>query len=75
MGRFFRYFVIAVAGAQTAFQYTFRLIYVNANPMGDGFEFVAVVPFGFVFFALVVPSLVLGSTARRIPLGAARWRA
>ena len=62
MARFFRCFVIAVAGAQTAFWlYTFRLIYVNANPMGDGFEFVAVVPFGFVFFALVVPSLVLGA--------------
>jgi len=39
--------------------------------MGDGFEFVAVVPFGFVFFALVAPSLFLGSTARRLPLGAA----
>jgi len=37
MGRFFRYFVIAIAGAQMAFWlYTFRLIYVNANPMGDG---------------------------------------
>jgi hypothetical protein len=65
MARFFRCFVIAVAGAQTAFWlYTFRLIYVNANPMGDGFEFVAVVPFGFVFFALVVPSLVSAQETR-----------
>ena len=64
MGRFFRY--------QTTFWlYTFHLIYVNANPMGDGFEFVAVVPFGFVLFALVMPSLFLGSTARRLPFGAA----
>jgi len=67
--RFFRYFVLAVAGAQTVFWlYTFRLIYVNANPMGDGFEFVAVVPFGFVFLALVAPSLLLGSSGKKLAL-------
>jgi hypothetical protein len=70
MARFFRYFVIVVAGAQTLYWlYTFRLIFVNANPLGDGFEFVAVVPFGFVFLALVAPSLLLGATGRMLPLG------
>ena len=57
IAQFVRYFVIALAGAQTAYWlYTFRLI---ANPMGDGMEFVAIVPFGFIFLALVVPSLML----------------
>ena len=42
-----RYFILAVAGAQTAYWlYTFRLIAVNANLMGDGMEFVAIVPLG-----------------------------
>lgn len=67
-----RYFILALAGAQTGYWlYTFRLIAVNANPMGDGMEFVAIVPFGLVFLALVAPSLMLGVTGRMLPLGAA----
>jgi hypothetical protein len=47
-----RYATIAVAGAQTAYWlYTFRLIAVNTNPTGDGIEFAAIVPFGFIFLA------------------------
>jgi hypothetical protein len=69
MARFFRYFVIVAAGAQTLYWlYTFRLIFVNANPLGDGFEFVAIVPFGLVFLALVAPSLLLGVAGRMLPL-------
>jgi len=69
---FFRRFVIAVAGGQTLYWlYTFRLIFVNANPLGDGFEFVAIVPFGVVFLALVAPSLWLAVAGRMLPLGAA----
>jgi len=50
-----RFFVLAAAGVQTAFWfYTFRFIHVNANPMGAGLEWMAVFPFGFVFFGLVV---------------------
>ena len=67
-----RYFILALAAAQTAYWlYTFRLIAVNANPMGDGMEFVAIVPFGFVFLALVVPALLLGLRGRMLPLAAA----
>ena len=51
--------------------YTFRLILVNMNPLGDGFEWVAVVPFGIVFLAFVAPSLWLGVAGRRLPLGVA----
>ena len=70
IARLSRYFIIALAGAQTAYWiYTFRFIIVNANPMGDGFELLAIVPFGFVFLALVAPSLWLGVTGRRFPLG------
>jgi hypothetical protein len=72
IARFARYFIISVAGAQTAYWiYTFRFIAVNANPMGDGFEFVAIVPFGLVFLALAAPSLSLGVRGRRLLLGAA----
>lgn len=66
-----RYFTLVLAGAQTAYWlYTFRLIAVNANPMGDGLEFVDIVPFGFVFLALVAPSLLLAATGRMLRLGA-----
>jgi hypothetical protein len=69
-----RIFVIAAAGAQSAFWlYTFRFIFVNANPTGDAFEFVAVAPFPviFIFLALVAPSLLLASAERLPSLGAA----
>jgi hypothetical protein len=67
-----RTFTLALAGAQAAYWlYTFRLIAVNANPMGDGMEFVAIVPFGLIFLALVVPSLMLAMSGRMLPLAAA----
>jgi hypothetical protein len=72
MARVFRFFLIAVAGAQAAYWlYTFRLILVNANPLGDGFEWVAVVPFGIVFVGFVVPSVCCGLAGRMLPLGVA----
>jgi membrane-bound metal-dependent hydrolase YbcI (DUF457 family) len=51
--------------------YSFRLIYVNANPKGDGREWVAAIPFALIFFALVVPAIRLSSNQQRIPLAAA----
>jgi hypothetical protein len=67
--RLSRRFILAVAGAQTAYWiYTFRLIAVNANPLGDGMEFAAIVPFGLVFIALVAPALSLGIWGRMLPL-------
>jgi hypothetical protein len=69
--RFLRLFVLAAAGTQTAFWfYTFRFIDVNANPMGDGLEWMAVFPFGFVFLGLVVPALMLGAIGRLVRFGA-----
>jgi len=69
---FLRRIVIAVAGALTLFWlYTFRLIYANADPLGDGFEYVAIVPFGVVFLALVAPSLWLAVAGRMLPLSVA----
>jgi hypothetical protein len=52
IAQFVRYFVIALAGAQTAY-------WLYTSPIGDDMEFVAIVPFGFIFLALVVPSLML----------------
>ena len=75
MGRvaeFARYITIALAGAQTAYWlYTFRLVAVNSNPQGDGLEFAAIVPFGMIFLALVVPAFMLGLRGRMLPLAAA----
>jgi hypothetical protein len=60
--RMLRFFVLAAVGAQMLFWfYTFRFIAVNANPMGDGLEWMAAFPFGFVFFGLV---LLLGAIGR-----------
>ena len=39
--------------------------------MGDGFEWVAVMPFGFIFFCLVGPALVMSSDGRWLKLAAA----
>jgi len=67
-----RRFVLVAAGVQTAFWlYTFRFIGVNANPMGDGMEWLAVFPFGLVFLGLVVPALVLAAIGRLPRLSAA----
>jgi hypothetical protein len=73
IAQFVRYLIIAAAGAQAAYWlYTFRfLIAVNSNPLGDGLEFAAIVPFGFIFLALVVPALLLGLRGRMLPLAAA----
>ena len=70
IARLSRRFIIAVTAAQTAYWiYTFRLVAVNANPMGDGMEFAAIVPFGLVFIVLVAPPLLLGIWGRMLPLG------
>ena len=72
MARVLRSFLIAVASVQAAYWlYTFRLILVNMNPLGDGFEWVAVVPFGIVFLVFIAPSLWLDVTRRMLPLGVA----
>ena len=72
MAALFLRLVFAVAGAQTLYWlYTFRLIFVNADPLGDGFEFVATVPFGLVFLVMVAPSLWLAATGRMLPLAVA----
>jgi hypothetical protein len=67
-----RAFVLALAGAQAAYWlYTFRLIWVNSNPLGDGLEFAAVAPFGLLFVVLIVPALLLGLSGRMLRLAAA----
>lgn len=50
--------------------YMFRLIYSNTNWMEDGMEWVAVMPFGFIFIALVGPALVMRRDGRWLKLAA-----
>ena len=71
-GKILRPLTIVLAVTQTAYWlYTFRLIAVNSNPMGDGLEFVAIVPFGFIFIVLLAPALLLGWMGRFLAFGAA----
>ena len=70
---------LALAAGNTAFWvYTFPFIYGHANPNGDGFDMLPVMPFTVIFLVLTLPSaaraigrrgyglalgLVLGATA------------
>lgn len=46
----FRTLVLAIAAANAVFWlWTFRFIAAHSNPKGDGFEWVAVMPFGVIF--------------------------
>lgn len=67
--RLFRIYSYVLGGIQTIYWlYTFRFIYVNTNWMGDGFEWVAVMPIGFIFFCFVVPGLVMCREGRSLKL-------
>jgi len=52
---------LAVVAAETLFWlYTFYYVASHTNPLGDGMEWLAVVPMTIIFLALVVPALILG---------------
>ncbi len=71
MNRWLRNYSLILGTAQGLYWlYTFRLIYVNTNWMGDGMEWVAVMPFGFIFFGLVGPALVMNHDGRWLKLAA-----
>ena len=42
----------------------------NANPMGDGLEWIAMVPALFIFVVFVPPALILGAINRLLVIGA-----
>src|SRR4051812_3014444 len=49
--------VLALLVANTAFWiYSFRFLVARSNPMGDGFDMLATLPFTAIFFWLAVPS-------------------
>jgi hypothetical protein len=65
--------------AQTLFWlYTFRYIHQHANPMGDGLDWIAIVPMTIIFLALVLPAFALCLLGLRYALatkiGAGRGR-
>lgn len=70
-GQAARWTILIIAGAQTLFWlYTFYYIIAHANPMGDGFEMVAIMPMGLIFFALVLPALQMARRGRSLGLAA-----
>jgi hypothetical protein len=71
MDRLLRNYSLILGGAQGVYWlYTFRPIYVNTNWMGDGMEWVAFMPLGFIFICLVGPALVMSSDGRWLKLAA-----
>jgi len=60
---------LAVVAVETLFWlYIFYYIDGHANPLGDGMEWLAVVPMTIIFLALVVPALILAVVGRRFAL-------
>lgn len=66
-----RSFVLAAACALTLFWiYTFYVIGEQANPNGDGMEWMAAFPMTLIFLLLTLPTLIIGLFGRALIFGA-----
>jgi hypothetical protein len=66
-----RSFVLAAACGLTAFWvYTFYAIGEQANPKGDGMEWMAAFPMTLIFMLLTLPALIIGLFGRALIFGA-----
>lgn len=66
-----RSFVLAAACALTLFWiYTFYAIGEQANPKGDGMEWIAAFPMTLIFLLLTLPALIIGLFGRALIFGA-----
>lgn len=66
-----RVFVLAAGCTLTLFWiYTFYAIAEQANPKGDGMEWVAVAPMTLIFLLLTLPVLIIGLFGRALIFGA-----
>jgi hypothetical protein len=67
-----RIIVLALAGAQVL-HWLFFWYYIgqHSNPMGDGMEWIAIVPATLLFLAFAVPALILGLIGRLLWVAAA----
>ena len=55
-----RLITLAVAAGETAFWlYTFYYIGRHANPLGDGMEWLAIVPMTIIVLTLIAPAVIL----------------
>lgn len=64
-GKSARITIVAIAAAQTLFWiYTIYHIISRADPKGDGFELVAIMPMSLIFILLVLPALMMGVNKR-----------
>jgi len=70
-GRAARWTIMALAAAQTLFWiYAIYHIVSHANPKGDGFELVAIMPMSFIFFGLALPAWMLAREGRKVGIAA-----
>ena len=60
--------ILAVAVQALIYLYLYVYIFQRSNPMGDGMEWVAVMPATFVLAAGAGPALALRSSRRPLPL-------
>lgn len=66
-----RSFVLAAGCALTLFWlYTFYVIGEQANPNGDGMEWMAAFPMTLIFMLLTLPTLIIGLFGRALIFGA-----
>jgi hypothetical protein len=67
-----RTFVLIAGAVQAALPFLlFVYIDLKANPMGDGMEWVALVPGGLICIIFAVPALLFGAINRLLAVGAA----
>jgi len=66
-----RSFVLSAGSALTLFWiYTFYAIAAQANPKGDGMEWMAAFPMTLIFMLLTLPALIIGLFGRALIFGA-----
>jgi hypothetical protein len=63
--------LVLAAGNAAFWIYIFPFVYAHANPKGDGFDMLPVMPFTAIFFALTLPSAARAIGARGLGLALA----
>jgi len=70
-GKSARWTILAIAGAQAMFWlYTIYYVIARANPKGDGFELVAIMPMSLIFLVFVLPAFLKARAGRSLKAAA-----
>jgi uncharacterized membrane protein YpjA len=70
-GKSARWTIMAIAAAQAVFWlYTIYYVIARANPKGDGFELVAIMPMSLIFLVFVLPAFLKARAGRSLKAAA-----